>query len=59
MTIFRVPLNILVVIGTKMEETAAPETVFYTCAAWFGLSSLFQVALTLVVRSTAKNEKKD
>lgn len=85
MTIFRVPLNILVVIGTKvcsdggvavplghgrafphmccsrtlqMEETAAPATVFYTCAAWFGLGCVFQVALTLAARKSASRGKK-
>ena len=55
MTIFRVPLNVLVVIGTKLEETVPLPTVFLTCCAWFGLATLLQA--TLAVRTTAAAAK--
>lgn len=45
MTIFRVPLNVLVVVGTRLEETTTIPTVFSTCALWFGLSCVLQAAL--------------
>mmetsp|Transcript_62477 Transcript_62477/g.141258 ORF Transcript_62477/g.141258 Transcript_62477/m.141258 type:complete len:502 (+) Transcript_62477:100-1605(+) len=45
MTIFRVPLNALVVIGTRLEQTATLPTVFTVAAVWFGLSCVFQSAL--------------
>lgn len=45
MTISRVPLNILVVIGTYMEDAAPLHVVFLTCFAWFSISMFLQIAL--------------
>jgi len=44
-TIFRVPLSVLVVVGTRLEQTATIATVFGTCAVWFSLSCFLQAAL--------------
>jgi hypothetical protein len=55
MNLFRVPLNILVVIGTKMSdsETISTSTVFQVCALWFGMAAVLQVLLR---GETAKND---
>lgn len=45
MTVFRIPLNVLVVIGTKMTELTSPDTVFKSTAAWFFISCVFQIML--------------
>ena len=54
MNVYRVPLNILVVIGTKMEELAPANVVFCTIASWFGVCCLLQIALTLGSKSKTK-----
>jgi len=46
MNIFRVPLNICVVIGTKLDNYVDSSTVFFVCFVWFGLSSLLQLQLS-------------
>lgn len=46
MNIFRLPLNILVVIGTRMTDLAQPETVFVVIASWFLISALLQLRLS-------------
>ena len=56
MNVYRVPLNILVVIGTKMEELAPPDVVFCTVASWFGICCLLQIALTFSSMNKAKAE---
>lgn len=50
MNFFRVPLNILVVTGTKLTDTYPAPIVFAVCAGWFCLASLLQL---LVVRHTS------
>jgi len=45
MTIFRVPLNVLVVVGTRLEQTASHSTVFTVASVWFGLACALQIAL--------------
>ena len=54
MNIFRVPLNVLVVVGTKMSDSdevkalsqkAGYHMVFVTCCAWFVMAALCQLAL--------------
>lgn len=47
MTIFRVPLNALVVVGTRMESQVSLATVFTTCSVWFGLSCVMSIAMAL------------
>ena len=54
MNVYRVPLNILVVIGTKMEELAPANVVFCTIASWFGVCCLLQIALTLGPKDKTK-----
>ena len=56
MTIFRIPLNIFVVIGTKMEEMLPLHVVFLTCCAWFGVAFLLQA--TLAVRASGQEKAK-
>mmetsp|Transcript_6065 Transcript_6065/g.7447 ORF Transcript_6065/g.7447 Transcript_6065/m.7447 type:complete len:343 (+) Transcript_6065:2-1030(+) len=58
MTIFRVPLNILVVIGTRMEQTAELSTVFKTCAVWFMISFVLQIFLASSCRETGAAKKR-
>ena len=43
--LLRVPLNLCVVIGTKLTDWYSPATVFPVCATWFGVAMLCQVAL--------------
>lgn len=45
MNIFRVPLNILVVTGTKMTDNYSTETVFLVCGLWHLTAMLLQVWL--------------
>lgn len=46
MNIFRLPLNVLVVVGTRMTDFASPETVFSIIACWFLTSALLQLGLS-------------
>jgi hypothetical protein len=59
MTIFRVPLNALVVVGTRMESQVSLETVFTTCACWFGASCALSVAVALQKPTQAAPKKLD
>lgn len=58
MNIFRLPLNILVVVGTKMSDSANPNLVFATCAIWFAGASFLQWLLARVEESREKEEDK-
>ena len=57
MNVYRVPLNVLVVVGTKMEELAPADVVFCTIASWFGICCLLQIALTLTAKGKGKGGK--
>merc|ERR1711865_1352128 len=55
MNIFRVPLNILVVVGTKMSDSkdvadmsqkVGYHMVFVTCCVWFLMTAFCQITLT-------------
>lgn len=46
MNIFRLPLNVLVVVGTRVTDLAEPETVFIVIASWFLASALLQFRLS-------------
>lgn len=45
MNLFRVPLNLLVVTGTKFTDWYPLETVFMVVASWFGIAALLQFGL--------------
>lgn len=47
MNIFRLPLNVLVVVGTRITDLAEPQTVFMVIASWFFVSSLLQLRLSV------------
>lgn len=47
MNVFRVPLNILVVVGTKMTDLYPISTCFTVVVCWLLLGALLQVALAL------------
>ena len=56
MNVFRVPLNVIVVTGTKLQGTA---TVFTMCFTWFALSAVLQSKLrshVLQIPSSKKNQ---
>jgi len=59
MNIFRLPLNILVVVGTKMSDQADPSMVFFTCSLWFLGASILQYTLTRVIEAEEVHEKKE
>ncbi|CAM9632541.1 unnamed protein product [Pylaiella littoralis] len=46
MNIFRLPLNVLVVVGTRVTDIAEPETVFMVIASWFLTSAVLQLRLS-------------
>lgn len=46
MNIFRLPLNVLVVVGTRVTDIAQPETVFLMIASWFVTSAVLQLRLS-------------
>jgi len=48
MNLCRLPLNILVVIGTKLTDLVAMPTVFAVCASWFSLGLVCQCVLAYV-----------
>jgi len=48
MNLFRVPLNILVVIGTKLDTYASSSTVFFVCFVWLALAAVMQSRLSSV-----------
>ena len=45
MNLFRVPLNVLVVTGTKLADVYPPSTVFAVCAAWHLVSLALHLPL--------------
>jgi len=45
MSVFRLPLNLLVVVGTKLADAAAPRVVFLTTASWFAAALALQLLL--------------
>lgn len=47
MNIFRLPLNVLVVVGTRITDLARSETVFTVISTWFLASALLQLRLTV------------
>jgi len=58
MNIFRVPLNILVVVGTKLTDIYPTHTVFSIIITWLLLGAALQVALVFAMKSPATEEKK-
>jgi predicted MFS family arabinose efflux permease len=48
MNLCRLPLNILVVVGTKLTDLVAMPTVFAVCASWFALGLVCQGVLAHV-----------
>merc|ERR1712118_628947 len=48
MNLCRLPLNILVVVGTKLTDLVAMPTVFAVCASWFTLGLLCKCLLAYV-----------
>jgi len=57
MNVFRVPLNILVVTGTKMTDLYPKETCFTVVVSWLLLAAVLQIALVSVLG--ADNKSKD
>ncbi|CAE8694307.1 unnamed protein product [Polarella glacialis] len=49
MNIFRVPLNILVVVGTKLTDIYPTQTVFSIIIIWLLLGAAFQVVLVMAM----------
>lgn len=45
MNLFRVPLNILVVIGTKLDNYTSSSGVFFVCFVWLAIAALIAVSL--------------
>ena len=58
MNIFRVPLNVLVVVGTKMESHFPHSTCFMYCAAWHAVTTVASIALVRVADKAAPVEKR-
>jgi len=48
MNLCRLPLNILVVVGTKLTDMVEMPTVFAVCASWFSLGLVCQCILAHV-----------
>merc|ERR1711865_263132 len=59
MNLFRVPLNILVVIGTKLDSYAEPSVVFTVIFVWLLLASFLQMAFTASLNSKTNKGSKD
>jgi predicted MFS family arabinose efflux permease len=59
MNLSRFPLNLLVVVGTKLSDFYSPPTVFAVCCSWFTLGLFFQIALVKFGGPAATTEKKD
>lgn len=57
MNIFRVPLNILVVTGTKMTDNYSTPTVFFVCALWHLLAMGLQIWLRNLGPKKAKRAR--
>jgi len=59
MNIFRLPLNLMVVIGTKLTDSAPSHVVFLVCASWFAICAILQMVLCSASMRQAKNENPD
>jgi hypothetical protein len=55
--VFRVPLNILVVIGTKLDSYYAPSTVFSFVFVWFLVAGILQFSLAGAMAAKSDNKK--
>lgn len=58
MNLCRLPLNILVVVGTKLTDLVAMPTVFAVCASWFTLGLICQCVLAHVGPVPAEKKEK-
>ena len=56
MNVFRVPLNICVVIGTKLDNYVSTSEVFFVCFVWFATASLLQLLLRNSMSAKSKSE---
>lgn len=54
MNIFRVPLNIFVVIGTKLTDIYPTQTVFSIIVSWLLAGAVMQVVLVMSMKSGKK-----
>ena len=54
MNIFRIPLNILVVIGTRLDSFATTRQIFLVCVSWLIIALILQIQF-----SKYDKEKKD
>ena len=60
LNIFRLPLNLLVVIGTKCTDEFEPATVYWVITSWFLIAALLQFSMTSTWQNLGapKKEKK-
>jgi MFS transporter, MFS domain-containing protein family, molybdate-anion transporter len=58
MNIFRVPLNIFVVVGTKLTDIYPTQTVFSIIVCWLLLGAALQVLLVRAMAETANRKSK-
>lgn len=58
MNIFRVPLNIFVVVGTKLTDIYPTQTVFSIIVCWLLLGAALQVLLVRAMAETANGKSK-
>ncbi|CAM9200633.1 unnamed protein product [Chrysoparadoxa australica] len=56
MNLFRLPLNVFVVVGTRMSESASPEMVFTAVSVWFAVAAILQRRLCSL--NTARTKSK-
>ena len=56
MTIFRFPLNILVVIGTKLSDNGEKDLVFAVMSGMFGIAVGLQICLNFINNSNNCND---
>lgn len=59
MNLFRVPLNALVVTGTKLADLAEPRTVFAVCSAWHLAAAASLLVVMRAARAAAARRKAD
>jgi MFS family permease len=59
MNIFRVPLNVFVVVGTKLTDLYPASQVFAIVVSWLLLGAVLQVALASAMKSPDKDTKAD
>jgi len=58
MNIFRVPLNVLVVTGTRLSDHLSHSAIFTVITAWFLIAACLQLWLMVVSERMAKKQKK-